>query len=731
MSRHRSWSWAGVALVALAACGDEGGDGPFTSGGLATLELSANSSAVPPGGVVGVSPGGQNEGETASVASLRIINTGTKDLRISAITVESTPPGAFSLADATAGGGALGAGPFVIAPQNSPTGELSLRAELRFNRPTAGVVPSGQIIIKSNSVSPPNLEQPEIRYSIVVADGSPRIQLMPSRVDFEVVPAGTTEQKTLSVLNQGSEPLVISGFLLSGHPNYGMNIGAETWEVSPESAGEGITLETPLSVPPGSSFPIGLRFTAESSEPAEGRLVLFSNDPSAPAGSQVELRANVGGPCIAVNPRKVDFGGKLVGRTARVTVDVSSCGDRALEISELKLVAEASGPEFNVDVGEMTGRGEGQGLGGFGAPAAPVIIAPNQTRRFVVEYFPEDISPLDEGQMPVRDTARIRIKSNAFAAEYDVDVSGFGVERECPTAVIVSREGEEVIPQTELNLIGSQSYATTGAIATWKWRVSQPPGSASVFKPTDTSPDVKFEVNTVGRYLFELVVTDAAGEPSCAPARLEVIVNPDRALHVELLWDTPNDANQADEGSANGTDLDLHVKHPFAVGGGFDGDGDQEPDGWFDDVFDCFWYNARPNWGNQLASVDDNPRLDRDDTDGAGPEIVTLNLPEEGVCYGVGVQYWKDGGNFGTAKAAVLMYIYGSPVFDVSGVELTQRDLWWVGDVCWPPDGQAPQPTKVCAGTNTACDADTDCTSGRTCGFKITPQYNHPAFPTP
>lgn len=712
-----------VAL--LAACGDDSGGNTLSRFG--TLEMEANGSSVQPSGAINISPGGLEPGGQASRADLRIINTGLGDLRISSIAVESDPPGTFELVTDSADPSPLAAGPYTIAPQDSPTGELSLRAQILFRRPAIGVGMTGTIRIKSNSVSPPDIDRSDITFALVVADGSPRIQVLPARIDFETVPAGQTGQRTLSILNQGSEPLEISSFLFSGHPNYSVNVGAQTWNVSPESTSTGIVLDEPLVVAPGSAFPMGVRFTAESADPAEGRIVLFSNDPSAPAGTQVELRANVGGPCITVSPKKVDFGGKLVGKTARVTVDVTSCGDRPLQISEIVLLPDGS-PEFSLDVSEI--RGVGSASGALGPQDPPVVLQPNQTGRFTVEYFPEDISPIADNQQPLRDTGKIRVRSNAFVSEFDIDVLGFGVERECPTAVIVVRQGEEVIPQTVLDLIGSQSYAADGPVSTWKWRVSQPPGSQSVFKPTDTSADVKFEVNVAGRYLFELVVTDSTGEPSCVPAQVEVFVNPDQALHIELLWNTPNDPDQTDQGPVAGTDLDLHFKHPYAVGGTYDGDGDGEPDGWFDEIFDCYWFNPNPNWGSPDPNVADNPSLDRDDTDGAGPENINLDLPEDDTCYGVGVHYWKDN-LFGTSEATVLMFVYGSPVFNVSGVELYERDMWWVADICWPPDGTAPAVERVCKGTNQACTSDANCTGGRVCDYKITPAYNHPFIPLP
>ena len=70
-------------------------------------------------------------------------------------------------------------------------------------------------------------------------------------------------------------------------------------------------------------------------------------------------------------------------------------------------------------------------------------------------------------------------------------------------------------------------------------------------------------------------------------------------VHLRLLWDS-------DE-----ADLDLHL---LRSGAEFGGEGD------------CHWLNRNPDWGVAGSSLDD-PRLDRDDFDGLGPEITNISLP--------------------------------------------------------------------------------------------------------
>ena len=278
-------------------------------------------------------------------------------------------------------------------------------------------------------------------------------------------------------------------------------------------------------------------------------------------------------------------------------------------------------------------------------------------------------------------------------------------EGDCPKAVIKCTEGEAVIPQTILHLYGDDSYAANGTIQKYEWVAEQPAGSQSVFVPSHTFPNPTFETNVAGVYTFQLTVYDQTNSPSCIPAEYEVVVIPDEAIHIELLWHTPNDPDETDTGPEAGSDLDLHFLHPWAAGPDIDGDG--QPDGWFDIPFDCFWFNAHPNWGSYDPAINDDPGLDRDDTDGAGPENTNLDIPEN-VHYRVGVHYWNDHG-YGAAFATVRVYIYAQLVFELPDVMLADSDMWEVCTIEWPAG-------KV----EIITDEDGQ--------FKITPEYHNPYF---
>jgi hypothetical protein len=275
----------------------------------------------------------------------------------------------------------------------------------------------------------------------------------------------------------------------------------------------------------------------------------------------------------------------------------------------------------------------------------------------------------------------------------------------CPSAIIKCTEGDEVIPQTVLHLYGDESYSVDGPIEKYEWDVDQPAGSQSVFVPSPAYPNPTFEANVAGMYTFFLTVYDMENTPSCYPAIYDVFVIPDEALHIELLWKTPEDPDETDTGPEAGSDVDVHFTHPLAAGPDLDRDG--KADGWFDMPFDCFWFNAHPEWGSYDPSVDDNPGLDRDDTDGAGPENINLNIPED-VTYRVGVHYWNDHG-YGPAYVTLRAYIYAELVWEVADVQLAELDMWEACTIDWAAG-------KVQLVVDPAGQ------------YKITPNYQNPYF---
>ncbi|MFO0749350.1 MAG: hypothetical protein U1F43_27340 [Myxococcota bacterium] len=243
---------------------------------------------------------------------------------------------------------------------------------------------------------------------------------------------------------------------------------------------------------------------------------------------------------------------------------------------------------------------------------------------------------------------------------------------------IVAVEGEEVAPQTVVHLGARWPGSESDAVVSWSWSVVQPAGSVSLFYPSSVVATPTLEVDVAGQYDFTVDMRSASGQS--ASARFMLFVVPDSAIHVELLWHTPGDTDESDTGltlggNSRGSDVDLHtvVRHA-----------DEPPSmaglaaPFFYNGHDCYWLNPSPPW----AGGDDarTPQLDRDDTDGAGPENMNLEVIAPGDCYTIGVHYWDDWG-YGTSTATVRVYVMGELEY-AAETELGNHDLWVVGELC-------------------------------------------------
>lgn len=109
--------------------------------------------------------------------------------------------------------------------------------------------------------------------------------------------------------------------------------------------------------------------------------------------------------------------------------------------------------------------------------------------------------------------------------------------------------------------------------------------------------------------------------------------------HARITWDKDD------------TDVDLH----FSWSGGSE----------------CYYSNKTPTWGGSAAT---SPRLDVDDTNGYGPENITIGaLPGSGT-YKISVYYYSDHGKGGTNVNATI-YKDGVPIYSGSQY-MTNHGTW-------------------------------------------------------
>ena len=215
-------------------------------------------------------------------------------------------------------------------------------------------------------------------------------------------------------------------------------------------------------------------------------------------------------------------------------------------------------------------------------------------------------------------------------------------------------------------LDGSESTDSEGGELKYLWNFSTTPGGISLDivddsnragSPLNGDPSNKinraaFQAKIKGAYTVRLIVINEKGISS-APAECTVEAVSDDDLAVKLLWNNKD------------SDMDLHLI---------------KPEGEFGNATsDCYYWNCspqysgeRPDWGVEGDTKDD-PFLDIDNTDGIGPETVTINKPDNGI-YTVVVHAYDT--SKGPSTAVVKAYAHGTE--EKSATLLMNKT-----DTCW------------------------------------------------
>lgn len=219
----------------------------------------------------------ETAGATASVVgTVRLGSAGSAPLTVQDVAIASVPPGALRF-EARDGGILPGIGHTATI---NPGDGLSL--DLVFT--PSGVPVTATVDITSDGGA--------FRFQVTVSEPEPRLGVDPKVLDFGLVPTGTTVTKSLSLTNSGTATLEITKFMLTGYPTYTVVLGGHEYPISAESASTGVIIDAPIRIEQGKSEMADVRFQATGPETAEGKLILFGNDPSAAAGVSIDLIAN-------------------------------------------------------------------------------------------------------------------------------------------------------------------------------------------------------------------------------------------------------------------------------------------------------------------------------------------------------------------------------------------------------------------------------------------------------
>jgi hypothetical protein len=150
----------------------------------------------------------------------------------------------------------------------------------------------------------------------------PRLDLSPTRLEFGNVSLGQSRDLSLTARNLGDQTLVINSIASS--------VGAFA-----------VVTGAPLTVAPGSSAQIAVRFAPANAGTISGVLSLSTNDPQQ-AAVTVPLNgtgaaSGTGGPRLEVAPASLDYGTVTTGTTRDLTLTMRNTGTGTLTISALSV----------------------------------------------------------------------------------------------------------------------------------------------------------------------------------------------------------------------------------------------------------------------------------------------------------------------------------------------------------------------------------------------------------
>lgn len=364
----------------------------------------------------------------------------------------------------------------------------------------------------------------------------------------------------------------------------------------------------------------------------------------------------------------LDFGPKMIGNPVRKQITIESCGDQVLVITGITLSGDES---FSLP----------------SLPTFPLLIEMGERLTLDIDFLPNDVR-LHQAQLSVQ-------SDDLAHPEKIVRLSGLGLLDPCPQPAVI--ENSMVVSPLEvvsLDASPSLSSEDNEIGLHYEWVVlSRPPGSISqpvesfyqLNAPADggvaddsSTPQALFFVDLVGEYLIELQLVDPTGyrvpSSECGESRLiEISSQTESAIHIELTWRTPLDIDESD---SEGSDLDLHLLHPLTRF-------------WNDEEYDCFYGNRIPDWGER--GPNGNPSLDIDDTNGAGPENINLNQPDDTHAfmnpYLIGIHFYNDH-LFGSAEAQVRVFLLGELESVFTRILLASEHFWIPAAIHWTEERQ-------------------------------------------
>lgn len=478
-----------------------------------------------------------------------------------------------------------------------------------------------------------------------LSEFQPRIEVEPERADFGVGVVDRDNLLTLTVKNQGTARLLLTGFRFE--PDSGI------FEVH----------QAPEGVAAAATQPLVLSFIpAAPKVEYTGTLFVLSNDPAEPELA-IPLSGVGGIRNIEVFPAEIDFGVVDEGTVARRPLEIRNTGGDPLVISRLVFTSTSVDLRFETSFAQVT--------------------VPAQTSTTVsFRYSPADLGR-DTGVLTIdsndEDEPRLSVPVRAMA-----NLAPLAVAWGCKTEFgQVGCDGRERVRRTTLGLrdrvgLDGRDSADPEArpLDSYRWVLVQRPAgsSAAVFHSTEDrqlrrSATGDLEIDQTGSYDLRLIVKDARGLESFDTPESHVLIAP-KDLEVFLRWDLA-------------TDVDLHFVRPGGIVGDYGNRQARTSTG-----SDCSTYNRAPNWNRPETELDD-PSLDIDVVEARGPEIVSMDFPQSNGAYLVYAHYCDSRSVGVPTNVRVEVRVRGVVVATVPesgpGYALASGELWEAARVIWDP----------------------------------------------
>lgn len=484
------------------------------------------------------------------------------------------------------------------------------------------------------------------------------IAVEPSAIDFGPSAVGVTASAGITVGNRGSGRLTLSA------------------SVEPEGVGFGVG-SAPEEVGAGLAADGAVRFTPVGRAAVSADLVLRSNDPDTPE-LRVPLQGQGGPPELVIDPTPIELGLVNQGTGASVAVRLINTGldVMTLRSAALSSATLADGGAFTLD-----------------AASVPASVPPGGEVAVTVALAPVAAhAALLDGTGVLRDRLVVTHAEGAAEAPITAQINL------APVAVAVElvtrRDVVKVGVGTAVTIDGSETADPEGDPFSFAWAVTERPGTSAAAPIGQGQPTTRVTPDVVGAYRVVLRATDVRG--AFGDADVEILP---RDLSVVLTWLTGASApcraytdaecaslpdDQRRQLCCGQSDLDLHLMRPSGTLGDYGTcPGGCDPAQCAELVDDnaatcrqlggdCAYANRAPEWGT--AGRVDDPRLDVDDVRGDGPEIVSIDDPEDGA-YRVVVHYCLD--RIGEpALATVEILEQGISVHTTAAEPIIEGDAW-------------------------------------------------------